>query len=608
MKIRIFDGLVSRALRLFSSNERRKILAVSLLQIFISFLELASVLLVGLFGLLLITNSSENTSFFTLDQFFKFFGLTEASFSMKTLILSVIAITILIVRTIVSVYVTRRILLFFGNKSAVLSEEVLKEVLSRPILDVQSVTSHASLFALTRGIDYLTMKVLGTLIVLISDFSTLIVLVLALLVINPISAIGTMFLFGLIGYLLHRRMGTKAQKLGEEFTEYTIKGNEAIDETIASYRELFVHDRIYFQASKVGKVRKRLAHISAELDFMPYISKYTIEATLLIGTIFLALLQFNSSSVGDSIFTLTLFISAGVRIAPSILRLQQGVTLIRGSSGIAKQALELVESMTQNYLTPSRFSQKIESREVFVPEIIISNVTFKYPSREINAIQGISLHVPPGSSCAIIGPSGSGKTTLLDVVLGIIEPDSGEVLVNKVPSLEAIKGWPGSISYVPQSINIVNNSILENICLGYDSSDFSVQQILHCIELADLDSFVASLPEGIYTQVGENGSKLSGGQRQRIGIARALLTQPSLIVLDEATSHLDMNTENSIVRSLERLHGTTSVISIAHRLETIRNMDQIVCLDGGRLIAIGDYKHIMTSHPELLERALIKDA
>jgi ABC-type multidrug transport system fused ATPase/permease subunit len=274
---------------------------------------------------------------------------------------------------------------------------------------------------------------------------------------------------------------------------------------------------------------------------------------------------------------------------------------------MAKQALELIESVSQSDSAPNCGPQLAESNEFFCAEVEISNITFKYPSREKSAIQNISLKIAAGSSCAIIGPSGSGKTTLIDAALGIITPNSGEILLSKVLPAEAIKRWPGCISYVPQNINIINDSILENICFGYNSNDFSSEQIFQCLEKAELDTFIRSLPDGIHTQVGEDGSNLSGGQRQRLGIARALLLEPKLLILDEATSHLDITTESALTRSIEKLRGTTTVITVAHRLETIRNMDQILCLEGGCIVAVGDYQYISTNFPEFLERSLTQN-
>jgi ABC-type multidrug transport system fused ATPase/permease subunit len=193
---------------------------------------------------------------------------------------------------------------------------------------------------------------------------------------------------------------------------------------------------------------------------------------------------------------------------------------------------------------------------------------------------------------AILGPSGAGKTTLINLILGLLDPTSGEILISGEKPIQAINNWPGAISYVPQDPFIINSSVRQNICLGLDPASIKDSDIWQALEFAELKEYVASLPDELDAQLGENGYKFSGGQKQRLAIARGLLLQPKLMVLDEATSALDSKTENILIKSFQRLSGKVTIIVIAHRLTTAQNTDKVIYLENGKIAGIGSFQEI----------------
>jgi ABC-type multidrug transport system fused ATPase/permease subunit len=238
-------------------------------------------------------------------------------------------------------------------------------------------------------------------------------------------------------------------------------------------------------------------------------------------------------------------------------------------------------------------------------------LSLKYFGANKNALNDISLTVSVGAIVAIVGPSGAGKTSLIDSLLGVTEPSAGVVNISRVSPSEAIKTWPGAIAYVPQEINISNGTIAYNVALGYQLSEVTETQIWSALETAQLADFVRNLPFGLETPVGDRGSKLSGGQRQRLGIARALLSNPKLLVLDEATSSLDGQSELDVSDAIHSLKGTITVVLIAHRLSTIRKADTIVVLDQGRVRETGTHEELIDSgglYNRLCELQFDKDA
>jgi ABC-type multidrug transport system fused ATPase/permease subunit len=241
--------------------------------------------------------------------------------------------------------------------------------------------------------------------------------------------------------------------------------------------------------------------------------------------------------------------------------------------------------------------------EGFTSEIEIENVSLTYPSKQFAAISNISLSIPSGASVAFVGQSGAGKTTIIDVLLGVLNPDEGSVLISGLPPLSAVAKWPGAVSYVPQDVVISAGTIRENVALGYPAQEATDELVMSALQVAHLDQFVSNLPQGMDTQVGERGAKISGGQRQRLGIARAMFTRPQLLVLDEATSSLDGETEANITEAIHELRGSTTVVLIAHRLSTVIDADIVVYLADGKVIAKGTFNEVRNAVPDFDRQA-----
>ena len=595
--------VVGRAIKVLSRADRQKVFFVVLIQTGMGLLDLAGVAAVGLLGALSVQGIETGKPGNRVGSVLKLLGLSHQSFQMQVAVLGALAVSLLIGRTLVSIFFTKKILYFFSMRGAAISSELVSRVLAQPLLQAQATSSQETLYSITFGVGQITMQVLAVGVVMLSDLSLLIVMSLGLFFVDIWTAIGSILLFGGIALALYRNMHLKATLLGTTSTALGVKSNEKIIEALSSFRETVVGNRRAYYARVIGERRYELADISAELNFMPFISKYVIESSVVIGTLLIGASQFLLRDATHAVATLAVFMAAGTRIAPAVLRVQQASIQIKSSLGSAGLTLDLIDRLRDFNLSESIENEIDIEHQGFEAAIKIEKVSFTYPGNSTPTISDASVNIPVGAAVALVGSSGAGKTTFADIILGLIVPDKGRITLSGLPPLDALNKWPGAAAYVPQDVVLSNGSIRENVGLGYPKDVATDAMVLNALRVAHLDEFVKGLSEGLDTQIGERGAKISGGQRQRLGIARAMFTRPHLLVLDEATSALDGETEAAISDAIHELRGSTTVVMIAHRLSTVRNADIVVYLDKGRILAQGTFDEVREAVPDFDRQA-----
>jgi ABC-type multidrug transport system fused ATPase/permease subunit len=227
--------------------------------------------------------------------------------------------------------------------------------------------------------------------------------------------------------------------------------------------------------------------------------------------------------------------------------------------------------------------------------LTLHDVQFQYPAAETAALRGIDLKIAAGATVGFIGGSGAGKSTLVDVILGLLTPQHGSVRVDGVDVRTNLRGWQDNIGYVPQNIYLTDDTLRRNIAFGLADAEIDELAVQRALRAAQLEQFIAELPRGLETFVGERGVRLSGGQLQRIGIARALYHDPPVLVLDEATSALDTITEREVMDAVRALHGRKTVIIVAHRVTTVEHCDRLYRLEAGKIVGAGDPAHMIAA-------------
>jgi len=594
---------IARSIQILSKADQWKVLAVAVVQICMSVLDLLGVILIGLLGALSVTGLQLQEPGNRVGSALRILHISEFTFQQQAIILSVLAVSLMVGKTFLSIFFTRRILFFLSRRGAMISANLISRLLAQPLLTVQSKTTQESLFAVTRGVEMIVLQVLATSVVMISDLSLLLIMAIGLFIVDPMTAVSSFSVFSLIGYFLYRFMHVRAGALGVRSSALNVESNEKIVEVFGSYRELVVRNRRDYYAREIGKLRYGLADASAEIGFLPYVSKYVIETSVILGALLIGVIQFILQDATQAVSTLAIFLAAGTRIAPAVLRVQQGSITVQGGLGQGSFTLNLIDELG-NFPMVENIDDTLDIiHDGFKPEIKVTDASLTYPNRLSPAISNISLTIAPGKSVAFVGPSGAGKTTIIDILLGVLKPDHGSVLISGMPPLQAVAKWPGSISYVPQDVLISAGTFRENVALGYPIELATDELVINALKIAHLDKFVLNLPNGLDAQVGERGAKISGGQRQRLGIARAMFTCPHLLVLDEATSALDGETELSISNAIHELRGSTTVLLIAHRLSTVQNADYVVYLSQGSVLASGSFDEVREAIPDFDRQA-----
>jgi ATP-binding cassette subfamily C protein len=531
------------------------------------------------------------------------FNIESLGFESQFSILSIVIFLLFSARTAVSIWGNRRILRHLGHQGTAASNSLLDKVFTSDPGYVVRKNSQEFLYSLTIGIDQLILNYLGSLTLLITEVFFFAAILIIVLVLQPVTGICALLIFGGSFYFIQKATSERGKTISSNLGELSVRYNQELLETLQIYRELVLRDSISSSTRTIREMRGDSMLLRAQLMFLPTLSKYLFEFVLIIGGFTVAITQLLITDVIAAISALIIFLASASRLLPSIVRAQGALLAVKQSEGgseiTIKQILELEEMKTGQ----TQFKEQKNVTNKFIPEISISNLNFSYENSKRFALKDISLEIEAGRLIAIVGESGAGKTTLVDLILGMNIPNSGSLKISNLDPLHAAKKWPGKIAYVPQNISVVDGTIRRNLTLDVNNhkSDLAVWAALEKAQLVDE---VNAMPDKLDEIVGERGMKLSGGQRQRLGIARALFTDPKLIVFDEATSALDSMTERAVTEAIfGNKERDITLVVIAHRLSTVKNADVVVLLEGGRIVAKGTFNEVRQVAPKFDEQA-----
>lgn len=411
-----------------------------------------------------------------------------------------------------------------------------------------------------------------------------------LLIVEPLGALITMSVLSITAWIFHRLTRRRILRWGEARQHHEGLRIQHLQQGLGGAKDvkLLGREKDFLEQYLVHNDQSaRVGQLHTVLLQLP---RLWLELFAVGGLAILVISMLTQDRALDTILpTLGLFAAAAFRLMPSVNRMLSAVQSLRYS-------LPVIDTLhTELNLTTPEVADFCIAVTPFYVELELRQITYTYPSAAEPALKDISLTIQRGESVGFIGASGAGKSTLVDILLGLFTPDTGEVQVDGKDIQENLRNWQDQIGYVPQSIFLTDDTLRRNVAFGLAQDQIDDAAVQRAIRAAHLDEFVASLPDGLDTLVGERGIRLSGGQRQRIGIARALYHDPAVLVLDEATSSLDTATESSVMQAVTALQGNKTIIIVAHRLSTVEHCARLYRLEGGRVVAEGTSVEILAA-------------
>ena len=569
---------LSRKLWDLIPNAQRRELPVLGVLVFIGMgLEVVGIaLLVPLINLLTRDNVSADSSI--LSPIFNFFGATT-QIQMLMVGFGSIGVVVLI-KNVYLVFVT-----YFQSRFTSQVWTSLEERLFGRYLRIEygfhlRSNSATLLRNLTSEIDQVALGVLIPVFSMVIEIAALFGISALLFYAEPVGSLALVIFFTICGVTYTKIIGPLLIRYGNRRAELRGEFIKNITETLGGVKQVKVLGRESFFQNRFAKTSHKVARVDVVAGTLQRMPAYLVELWGVLGLIVVVGAMLSQNDDPKTVVSaLGLFVGASFRFVPSLNRILIATNQLK----YVRPAIDLVHRETVGI---SEEHETAKSKIHLANSLEFRDVSFAYESGTTNVLQGASFTIKSGESLGIIGPSGAGKSTLVDVLLGLLTPDSGEVIVDGMPVDLATTSWQSEAGYVPQDIFLIDDTIRRNIAFGVADKEISEAQILQSIEVAQLAAFIGSLPNGLDTITGERGVRLSGGQRQRIGIARALYHEPSLLVLDEATSALDLDTESEFIEALEAVHHKLTMVVVSHRISTLKYCDRVLRIEGGRLTEV----------------------
>jgi len=457
------------------------------------------------------------------------------------------------------------------------SERLFKGYMKHPIIfhleknSAQLIQNTINLVATTTG-------VLVNIILISTEIITASAILILLLKLQPIGLLIMFSIFTPCVFFFHFLTKKKLLKWGSAYQIHEGKRIQHLQEAIGAVKDIKLLGRENYFFNEYHKHNKESAYSYQRQQTFQALPRFFLE---FLAVVCISLLVIIMVLKGDDfeliLTTLGLFSGAAFRLMPSLNRILGAVQILRFSEPVLQTLSAEFDLIERIHNSPQILPISLKE------EITLNAVTFKYPTADKISINNITLSITVGSSMGFVGTTGAGKSTLVDIILGLLSPVSGTIRVDGVDIQNNLRDWQDQIGYVPQSIFLTDNTLRRNIAFGIPDVEIDIDALWNAIKSAQLEYFIKNLPEGLDTMVGEKGVRISGGERQRIGIARALYHNPKLLVLDEATSSLDIHTEQEVMKAVQALHGEKTIIIVAHRLSTIEHCDRVFRLNDGKL-------------------------
>ena len=583
-------SLIEMMLELWGKIEginRRQIFQILFLMLLASFAEMLSISAIFPFLAILIDPDRLMQSFY-VQKFLVFWGI-DSTKNLLSLFTGIFCF-VTIVAAVIRVALTKVTASCSNRIGAKLSLDMYRRSLYEPYLNHTSKNSSEVISQISAS-GTLVGGVIAPSLNLINSIILFFGILGALILVSPFITLALAGLFGLVYYGLMRLVRVRLQLNSERILRESANVTKSLQEGLGGIREVILEGSQEFYCQIYEKADLPLRQAYVDNIFLGVAPRFFIEA---LGIILIAILAYCLSQFGGAgavtIPVLGALALGAQRLLPVLQQIYSSIITIQSSRPTLRVCLNLL-----NQPLPSSHLLNF-SRLSFEKEIRIEGVNFQYFSGTKWVLKSVNLNIPKGGRIGIVGPTGGGKSTLLDILMGLLEPSSGNLVVDDVViNAENIGSWRSHIAHVPQSIYLTDASIAQNIAFGIEADSIDFERVKRAAGYAQLTKFIDELPEGYDTHVGERGVRLSGGQRQRIGIARALYKQADVLVFDEATSALDGNTEGEVMEAINSLSKELTIILVAHRLTTLKSCDLVVEVAQGAIQKVGSYNDLIKS-------------
>jgi ATP-binding cassette, subfamily B, bacterial PglK len=591
-----FVGGISDAWTLVPRREKRQLKLISLYGLLIAGLDTFALLLI--YALINLLDNQGATGY--AGKLIDLLGLNASDHYRTALILLAITAGLFITRSVLSVLgIWLSLGIVYSAESKLMARLLIGHAYAPQLMRLER-NSSETLRTVLDSVDRVMNGVVFSSVSLLANVAVAFAVLLGLFLSSPLVAtiIGIYFTLVALGWIFGvrnglARHGRRAQQLQQQRYQLVLQG-------IAATKELQLRGRSLIFAREASASTRGILAANRVSNVAGLSLRYVLETSLVFGAVLVVAAAGLTGGRATVLPAVGLVLAGAFRLIPALnqmLYLTNSVQFSGPAIGFVQRELEIYGAFADK----ERESETLDRPLRLQKELRLANVGFSYPTRPQPVLRDVSLLVRPGESIGIVGPTGTGKSTLLDIILGMLEPERGSITVDGMPLGERRGAWQLSIGYVPQDVYLIDDSVRANVALGWLGDEIDDERVVEAVRLAGLEEVVAGLPDGFETFLGERGVRLSGGQRQRVGIARALYTRPSVLVLDEATSNLDHMTEHRIVETLASLRGGVTMIVVTHRTASVHHCDQIVYLEDGRVRSAGTFDEIKAAVPEFDE-------
>ena len=518
--------------------------------------------------------------------------------------LGIVLVLAFVIKGIAALLFKRWSLKFTGYQQLATSTTILNHYMKDSYFNHRKSQPEETAFLISSYVVFAYRGFVGSIINFVGDFLSIMVLLIMILCVMPVPALIAFAYFGITIAVMQFFLRRGNAKYGEITARAGRDALRFLLDDIRGFREIRITNAHKAAIEQYRGPAARSVKSDVNLSFLNDFPKYSLEVIFIVGIAGLLALV-TSTQGAEGLPSLMLFATACIRILPNATRMIASLGGIRANEFASEEVAKVIRSMSpeEQRLQMVEFKDEIDPATIINSgiepvDVQIDNLVYRYPDGDKDVLKDIQLDVPAGTSVAFVGGSGSGKTTLVDLILGLLTPTNGTISSQGKDIHTDLHSWYQKIGYVPQDPYLGNGTLREAVAFGIPAKHIDDDRVIYCLELAELMPVVETLEDGINTSIGENGNRLSGGQRQRVGIARAMYRNPSLLVMDEATSALDNETEHKITQTINRISKEITVIIVAHRLSTVRNVDQLVYLSQGRIANKGTFKEVQAANEE----------